>query len=68
MHNRGLIQVKGRGPAWAAKITSEGKRLLKDQARRVEAERERERRVEEARAERERESQRLRARWMCWRP
>jgi hypothetical protein len=62
LHNRGLIQVEGRGPAWTAKITSEGKRLLKDQARPVEAERERERRAEEARAERERESRRLRAR------
>jgi hypothetical protein len=62
LHNRGLIQVEGRGQAWTAKITSEGKRLLKEQARRVEAERERERRAEEARAERERESQRLRAR------
>jgi hypothetical protein len=61
-HSRGLIRVEGRGPAWAAKITAEGTRLLKEQARRVEAERERERRAEEARAEREREAQRLRTR------
>jgi hypothetical protein len=57
LHNRGLIKVEGRGPTWTAKVTAEGTRLLKEQARRVEAERERERR-----AERERESQRLRAR------
>jgi hypothetical protein len=62
LHNRGLIRVEGRGPAWTAKITAEGTRLLKEQARRVEAERERARREEQARAERERESQRLRAR------
>ncbi|MDX6390409.1 MAG: hypothetical protein QOJ73_1472 [Streptosporangiaceae bacterium] len=62
LHNRGLIRIEGRGPTWTAKITSEGRRLLKEQARRVEAERERERREEEARAEREREAQRLRAR------
>jgi hypothetical protein len=62
LHNRGLIPVEGRGPAWTAKITAEGTRLLKGQGRRVEAERERERREEQARAERERESQRLRAR------
>jgi hypothetical protein len=62
LHNRGLIRVEGRGPTWTAKITAEGRRLLKEQARRVEAERERERREEEARAEREREAQRLRAR------
>ena len=62
LHNRGLIRVEGRGPAWTAKITAEGTRLLKEQARRVEAERERERREEEARTEREHEAQRLRAR------
>ncbi len=62
LHNRGLIRVEGSGPTWTAKITAEGRRLLKEQARRVEAERERERREEEARAEREREAQRLRAR------
>jgi hypothetical protein len=62
LHNRGLIRVEGRGPAWTARITAEGTRLLKEQARRVEAERERARRAEQARAERERESQRLRAR------
>ena len=62
LHDRGLIRVEGRGPAWTAKITAEGTRLLKEQARRIEAERERERREEEARAEREREAQRLRAR------
>lgn len=62
LHNRGLIRVGGRGPTWTAKITPEGTRLLKEQARRVEAERERERREEQARAERERESQRLRER------
>jgi hypothetical protein len=62
LHNRGLIRVEGRGPTWTAKITAEGRRLLKEQASRVEAERERERREEEARAEREREAQRLRAR------
>jgi len=55
-------QNQTRGPAWTAKITAEGTRLLKEQARRVEAERERERREAEARAEREREAQRLRAR------
>jgi hypothetical protein len=48
LHNRGLIQVEGRGPTCTAKITSEGKCLLKEQARRVEAERERGRRAEEA--------------------
>lgn len=64
LHNRGLIQVEGHGPAWTAKITAEGTRLLREQARRVEAERERQRREEQARAERERESQRLRARAM----
>jgi hypothetical protein len=42
LHNRGLIRVEGRGPAWTAKITAEGTRLLKEQGRRVEAERERE--------------------------
>jgi hypothetical protein len=62
LHNRGLIRIEGRGPTWTAKIATEGRRLLKEQARRIEAERERERRAEEARAERERESQRLRAR------
>jgi hypothetical protein len=62
LHNRGLIRVEGRGPTWTAKITAEGVRLLKEQARRIGAERERERREEEARSERERESQRLRAR------
>jgi hypothetical protein len=62
LHNRGLIRVEGRGPAWTAKITAEGTRLLKEQGRRVEAECERERREEQARAERDRESQRLRAR------
>jgi hypothetical protein len=62
LHNRGLIRVEGRRPAWTAKITAEGRRLLKEQARRVEAERERERREEQARAEQARESQRLRAR------
>lgn len=62
LHHRGLIRVEGRGPAWTAKITAEGTRLLKEQGRRVEAERERERREEQARAERNRESQRLRAR------
>jgi hypothetical protein len=51
LHNRGLIRVEGRGPAWTAKITAEGTRLLKEQGRRVEAERERERREEQARAE-----------------
>jgi hypothetical protein len=60
--NRGLIRIEGRGAAWAAEITTEGTRLLKEQGRRVEAERERARREEQARAERERESQRLRAR------
>ena len=54
LHNRGLIQVEGRGPAWTAKITAEGTRLLKEQGRQVEAEPERERRQEETRAERER--------------
>lgn len=62
LHNRGLIKVEGSGPAWTAKITTEGTRLLKQQARRVEAERERARREEQARVERERESQRLRTR------
>lgn len=62
LHNRGLIAVEGRGPAWTAKITAEGTHLLKQQARQVEAERLRARREEEARAERERELQRLRAR------
>ncbi len=62
LHNRGLIWVEGRGPAWTAKITTEGTRLLKEQGRRVEAKREREHREEQARAERGRESQRLRAR------
>jgi hypothetical protein len=62
LHNRGLIRVEGRGPAWTAKITAEGTRLLKEQGRRVEAEREWARREEQARAGRERESQHLRAR------
>lgn len=62
LHNRGLIQVEGRGPAWTAKITAEGTRLLKKQARRVEAERERARREEQVRAEQAREAQRLRTR------
>ena len=62
LHDCGLTCVEDRGPAWTAKITAEGTRLLKEQARRIEAERERERREEEARAEREREAQRLRAR------
>lgn len=62
LHNRGLIRIEGRGPAWTAKITAEGTRLLKEQARRVDAERERERREEEAHAERDREAQQLRAR------
>lgn len=62
LHNRGLIRIEGRSTTWTVKITAEGRRLLKEQARRVEAERERERREEEARAEREREAQRLRAR------
>lgn len=62
LHNRGLIRVGGRGPAWTAKITAEGTRLLKEQGRRVEADRERAYREEQSRAERERESQRLRAR------
>jgi hypothetical protein len=64
LHNRGLIRIEGRGPTWTAKITAEGSRLLKEQSRRVDAERERERREEEARAEREHELQRLRARAM----
>jgi hypothetical protein len=34
LHNRGLIRVEGRGPTWTAKITAEGRRLLKEQARR----------------------------------
>ena len=62
LHNRGLIVVEGHGSAWTAKITAEGTRLLKKQARQVEAERLRVRRAEEARAEQERELQRLRAR------
>src|SRR5487761_1457463 len=37
LHNRGLIRVEGRGPTWTAKITAEGRRLLKEQARRFEA-------------------------------
>jgi hypothetical protein len=60
--NRGLIRVEGRGPAWTAKITAEGTRLLREQGRRVEAVRERARREEQARAEQARESQDLRAR------
>jgi len=44
LRNRRLIRVEGHGPAWTAKITAEGTRLLKEQARRVEAERERARR------------------------
>jgi hypothetical protein len=62
LHNRGLIRIEGRGPTWTAKITAEGTRLLKEQARRVEAERERARREEQARDDQARESQRLRAR------
>lgn len=62
LHNHGLIRVEGRGPTWTAKITAEGMRLLKEQARRVEAERDRARREEQARAEQAQESQRLRAR------
>lgn len=61
LHNRGLIQVEGRGKTWTATITPEGTRLLKEQAQRVEAEREHERREERARVERDREQQRLRA-------
>jgi hypothetical protein len=61
LHSRGLIRIEGRGPTWTAKITAEGRRLLKEQARRIEAERERERR-QEGRAEREHEALRLRAR------
>jgi hypothetical protein len=49
----GLIRGEGRGPAWTAKITAEGRRLLKEQARRVETGCERARREEEACAERE---------------
>jgi hypothetical protein len=46
LHNRGLVRVAGSGRTWTAKITAEGERLLKEQARRVEAERERDRREE----------------------
>lgn len=62
LHNRGLVRVEGKGPAWTAVITAQGSRLLKEQARRVEAVRERERREEQARATRQLEQQRLRAR------
>jgi hypothetical protein len=62
LHNRGLVRVEGRGPAWTAVITAEGSRLLAEQARRAEAVRERERREEQARTARQLEQQRLRTR------
>ena len=64
LHNRSLVKVEGSGRTWAAKVTADGERLLREQARRIEAERQRGQREEQARAERERERQRLRARAM----
>lgn len=62
LHNRGLVKVEGSGRTWAAKVTADGERLLREQARRVEAERQKGQREEQARAERERDRQRLRTR------
>jgi hypothetical protein len=62
LHNRGLVKVTGSGRTWVAKVTANGERVLREQARRVEAERQREQREEQVRAERERDRQRLRAR------
>lgn len=60
LHNRGLISVSGRGPTWTAKITAQGAARLKEEQRRIDAERERERREQEAQAEKERERLRFR--------
>lgn len=60
LHNRGYVQVAGRGATWVAKVTTEGTRLLKAQAERVEADRLRAEREGHALAEREREEQSLR--------
>jgi hypothetical protein len=62
LHNRGLVKVEGSGRTWAAQVTADGERLLREQARRIEAERQRGEREEQARAERERDRQRLQAR------
>ncbi|TJZ80435.1 hypothetical protein FCG67_03825 [Rhodococcus oryzae] len=62
LHNRGLIQVVGRSKTWTAKITPQGTRVLQEQTKRVEAERQRERKEAQARAEQERERQLLQAR------
>ena len=53
---------RGSGRTWTTTITAQGARLLKEQAGRIEAERERERREEQARADRVLKRQQLRAR------
>lgn len=62
LHNRGLIQVQGRGATWSAEITRDGTRRLKELAERVEAERQREQTQRDAEEQRERERHRLRQR------
>ncbi len=62
LHNRGLAHVTGKSKTWTAKITSDGTRVLTEQAHRVAVARERERRAEQAEAERVRAQQQLRTR------
>lgn len=62
LHNRGFLHVSGSGSTWAAQITPDGTRRLREEAVRVEAQRERAQREEQARAERERKQQQLRDR------
>jgi hypothetical protein len=62
LHNRGFLHVSGNGATWAAEITADGTQRLRDEAKRIDAERERARREEQAKAAREREQQQLRDR------
>lgn len=62
LHNRGFLRVSGKGRTWTAKITSKGSERLKEEAKRVEAERKRILEEERIKAEHERQRQLLRDR------
>ncbi|AYF77733.1 hypothetical protein D7D52_32380 [Nocardia yunnanensis] len=62
LHNRGLVQVDGKGSTWTATVTAKGQQQLKEHAAWIEAQRNRERREEQDRAEREREARQQRER------